>query len=122
MSRFLLDANLSPETAQYLTAAFGLDVFALAGQRLSRLTDIAVVALAQQEQRVIITLDKDFGELYHRRERGNLGVIILRLRDESIESVNEVLGRFFQRQADDIDLDRSLVVLDEVRARIRSEP
>lgn len=121
MSRFLLDANLSPETGRYLVDAFDIDVVALAGQRLNRLTDSAAVALAHREQRVIITLDKDFGELYHRWERGQLGVIILRLRDESIESVNEVLGSFFRQQADEIDLDRSLVVLDGTRVRIRSD-
>lgn len=121
MSRFLLDANLSPETGRYLVDAFDMDVVALAGQRLNRLTDSAVVALAHREQRVIITLDKDFGELYHRWERGQLGVIILRLRDESIESVNEVLGSFFRQQVDEIDLDRSLVVLDGTRVRIRSD-
>jgi predicted nuclease of predicted toxin-antitoxin system len=112
VNRFLLDANLSPETGQYLIASFGVDVLALAGQRFSRLTDSAVVSLAQQEQRVIITLDKDFGELYHRWEGGQLGVIILRLRDESIESVNAALGRFFRTQASEIDLEHSFVVLD----------
>ncbi len=122
MSRFLLDANLSPETAQYLGATLGLDVLDLAGQGLGRLTDGAVVALAQRQQRVIITLDMDFGELYHRRERGRLGVIIHRLRDESIESVNAVLCRFFRGHAAEIDLARSLVVLDEARVRIRSGP
>ena len=120
MSRFLLDANLSPDTARYLATSFDLDVTDLASRRLNRLTDNEVAALARREQRVIITLDLDFGELYHRRERGQLGVIILRLRDESIESVNEVLGRFFRTQADEFDLDHSLVVLDEVRVRIRS--
>ncbi len=121
MTRFLFDANLSPETARYLATTFGSDVLDLVGHRLGHLTDGAMVALAQQEQRVIITLDKDFGELYHRRARGQLGVIILRLRDKSIESVNEVLGRFFLSQANEIPWGSSLVVIDEKRVRIRSE-
>src|SRR5512144_2177385 len=43
---------------------------------------------AKREQRVIVTLDQDFGEIYYLRERGRVGVLVLRLRDQTVASVN----------------------------------
>ncbi len=118
MTKLLLDANLSPETRTYLVETFGLDVTDLITQRQSALTDEQVVALAKQQQRVIVTFDRDFGEIYHLREGGQIGVIVLRLEDQTVESVNGVLGRFFAGEAKTIDVDRSLVILEESRVRI----
>ena len=66
----------------------------------------------------MITFDLDFGELYHLLHRGEFGVIILRLEDQTVESVNRVLDRFFSSDLTDLDLEHSLVVLDEDRVRI----
>jgi predicted nuclease of predicted toxin-antitoxin system len=121
-TRFLLDANMSPLTCDFLVDSLGLDVTELYRQGLHQLRDIDVVALAQQQGRVIITFDLDFGEIYHRRERGKVGVIILRLEDQTVEAVNQILERFFRTAAQDIALEHSLVVVDERRVRIVSEP
>ena len=95
MSKFLLDANISRETAEFLRTTVGLDAEALPREQLE-LKDPEIVALAKKQSRVIITFDLDFGELYHFRERGQLGVIILRLEDQTVESVNAALARFFR--------------------------
>ena len=121
-SRFLLDANLSPETASFLVETLHLDVVSLLTLGLSHLTDRQVVAMAQREARVVITFDLDFGEIYHRGERGNFGAIVLRLEDQTVEAVNRVLSRFFAEIAATVPLERSLVVLDDERVRIVSEP
>ncbi len=117
MSRFLLDANMSPETADFLRRSLGLDVKDLLSLGLSRLRDREIVDLAKSENRVVIMFDLDFGEIYHRRERGSFGAIVLRLDDQTIESTNRVLAEFFTNHAATIPLDRSLVVLDGVRVR-----
>jgi predicted nuclease of predicted toxin-antitoxin system len=121
-TRFLLDANLSPLTREYLAATIGFDVVDLLSSGRHGLRDAAVVALAKEQGRVVITFDLDLGEIYHRYERGTLGVIMLRLEDQTVESVNDVLDRFFRTQAQTIALDRSLVVLEAHRVRIVSEP
>ena len=115
MSKFLLDVNLSPETGAFLRKTFGFDVVRSTPPELP---DEAVVDLAKREQRVIITLDQDFGEIYYLRERGRVGVLVLRLRDQTVASVNRVLAAFFRTQAHDIDLDTSLVVVDEYQMRV----
>jgi predicted nuclease of predicted toxin-antitoxin system len=120
--RLLLDASLSPLTCDFLVDTFGLDVTELYRQGLHQLRDVDIVAMAKQQGRVIITFDLDFGEIYHRHERGQVGVIILRLEDQTVESVNQVLEKFFRGPAQDIPLERSLVVIDESRVRVASEP
>jgi predicted nuclease of predicted toxin-antitoxin system len=120
--RFLLDANLSPETAAFLRSTFDFDAVDLLTLGLSGLTDREVVAMAKRDTRIVITFDLDFGEIYHRWERGRLGVIVLRLEDQPVESTNRVLGQCFATLAPTIPLERSLVVLDGERVRITSEP
>jgi predicted nuclease of predicted toxin-antitoxin system len=102
VSKFLLDVNLSPETGAFLRKTFAFDVVRSTPPELP---DEAVVDLAKREQRVIITLDQDFGEIYYLRERGRVGVLVLRLRDQTVASVNRVLAAFFRTQPHDIDLE-----------------
>lgn len=47
------------------------------------MTDQAILKLAVEERRIIITADKDFGELVFRRLVPAVGVILLRLRASS---------------------------------------
>jgi hypothetical protein len=79
--------------------------------------------LAKREKRMLITFDLDFGRPYHRYERGQVGIIILRLAHQSAVSVNRVLGRFFaDLNSASIALEPSLVVIDDARVRVATEP
>jgi predicted nuclease of predicted toxin-antitoxin system len=118
VNNFLLDANLSPRTGTFLQEAFGFNVVHAGDLVPPGAPDEDVVAAAQRQQRVIITLDPDFGELYHTREKGRLGVIVLRLRNQTRPSVNRVLEAFFRTEAETIELATSLVVIDEARVRV----
>lgn len=84
MSKFLLDANISPLTRLYLQARFSFDVIHLLTEQQGGLSDEQVVILAKQQGRVVITFDRDFGQIYHFRERDRLGVNILRLDDQTV--------------------------------------
>ena len=118
MSSFLLDANLSPKLARFLTTTFGFDVESLLALGLGHLPDPEVVTLAKSRGRVIVTLDEDFGEIYYRHERGAIGVVYLKVQDQANVAVERVLERFFREDAAGIDLDRSLVVVPEHRGRV----
>ncbi len=83
--------------------------------------DDEVAKLALRHRRTPITCDLDFGRLYD-RGRGTFGVIILRLVDQTVESVNRALARFFREDAAGVALDASLVVLDEERRRVVRTP
>ncbi len=118
MTRLLLDANLSPETRRYLVSVLELDVVDLLSLGLGHLSDPEVADLAIQERRVVVTFDLDFGEIFQQRDQ--LGAIILRLADQTVESVNRTLERFFQTSAPGMSLERSLIIVREQRVRVVS--
>lgn len=118
MLKLLLDANLSPKTRKYLEKKFDFNVIDLITENKYGMTDEQVIKLAKKEKRIIITFDLDFGEIYYFNERGKVGTIVLRLENQTVESVNKVLDKFFQKEAKNIDLERSLVVIDENKIRI----
>ncbi len=123
MTRLLLDANLSPRTASYLVDRFELDVVSLLTLGLGHLDDLHVIEFAKQQRRILITFDAGFGTLYHRFERGQVGIIVLRLAHQSADSANRALERFFvDPMANTIALERSLELIDETRLRVTSEP
>ena len=118
MVKLLLDANLSPKTRQYLEEKFNFNIIDLITEGKYNLTDEKVIKLAKRQKRVIITFDLDFGEIYYFSERGKVGIIVLRIENQTVESVNKVLFRFFQKEAKNIDLEKSLVIIDETKVRI----
>jgi predicted nuclease of predicted toxin-antitoxin system len=119
--RFLLDANLSPETAAYLRQQFSFDTSSLLEERKAGLSDAEIVELAIREKRIIITLDLDFGELYHEKTSSGFGVLILRLHNQRVEEVNLILGKFFQSGFGKklfVDHSHALAVLTETNIRV----
>ena len=75
---FLLD-----ESAEFRLAALlqqhGHYVKAIAHDYPSGLPDRQVLAIAKNEQRILITNDRDFGELIFRQRMPHAGVILFRL-------------------------------------------
>lgn len=122
MTSFLADENISPETADFLER-LGYPCRSLRREGPRRLLDRAVVDLATQEGRVILTHDPDFGEIYYLSKGGQLGVLVLRLRNQTVEAVNDVLRRFLGSGAlSDEVLRRSLVVVTEKWYRVYQGP
>lgn len=86
--KFLTDENLGRRIPRYLREA-GYDV--IPSHR--GISDVEVLVLANKEERILITLDKDFGELVFKEKLIYSGVIFLRLKDESVENKKKVLLR-----------------------------
>lgn len=120
MTKFLLDANLSPRTARYLVQTLGLDAVSLLDQHLGALHDSEVVRLARREGRVIVTFDGDFAALYWHAVPDPPGILYLRLAKESqfVPEVNQILERFFRNHAASIDLEHALVTITEQTVQI----
>ena len=64
----------------------------------SRAKDQDILQLARQEGRMIITMDKDFGELVYSSGIAHSGILILRLEDatseEKVDVVKVILNEF----------------------------
>lgn len=78
--------------------------------------DVVVQARALADDRVLVTNDKDFGEMIFRAGRAHRGVILLRLVDERVAAKIQVLQQLLQQHAD--QLVGNFVVASEESARI----
>lgn len=86
MQRFLANEN-APREAVVAARAAGIDVTWIVELQPGA-SDEVVLAMAQRDDRVLITFDKDFGELVFRHGRAaSPGVILLRPRLRSPEIV-----------------------------------
>ena len=74
----LLDAHISRPMLEHLQGQ-GHDCVH-AALLTPGMSDDAVLTLAYEQQRVVLTADKDFGELVYRRNLPACGVVLLRLK------------------------------------------
>jgi len=76
--KFLLDENVDVRLAAFLQSQ-GHDVKSIVYDYPHSLADTHVLAIARSEQRIVITNDRDFGELIVRHRLPHTGVIYVRL-------------------------------------------
>lgn len=79
MIKMLLDEGL-PRTAANLLRERGWDVQHVSERGISTAEDAAIIAIARQEQRMVVTLDADFHALV--AVSGATGPSVLRIRME----------------------------------------
>ena len=77
MIKFLADENIAPSLVLALRAK-GYDIKDIKEERLFGLSDEGVVKLARQQSRIILTCDKDFGNLMKFPLQVHKGVVLLR--------------------------------------------
>ena len=111
--RFLVDESTGPAVAQWLHEQ-GHDVFSVYNSARG-LDDDAIAEKAFNENWILITNDKDFGDQVYREQKPHHGVILLRLDDERAKSKIEILTRLLQSHAD--RLPEQFVVVTEKSVR-----
>lgn len=115
--RLLLNENI-PIASAHKLRSLGYDLVAV-GEKMPGVTDQAVLEIARQTQRIVVTFDRDYGELiYHRDLPIPAGVIYLRFLPTSPEEPAEYLHHLFQQS--DIELESRFTVAD--RNQIRQRP
>ena len=94
--RFLIDECTGPSVARWLRS-IGHDALGVT-ESMPGEDDQRVMEFARRESRVLITNDKDFGELVFKHSLEHFGVVVLRLKDESssakIAAVERVLSLY----------------------------
>jgi predicted nuclease of predicted toxin-antitoxin system len=75
--RVLTDENVHPEVVSFLRAE-GKDVRDVKEDGWTGIEDVKIIHRAEEEQRVIVTHDRDFGQLLIAQARVNVGIIYLR--------------------------------------------
>jgi len=80
--KFLIDVGVGRGVEEFL-ASEGFDTKAVRDINPS-MSDREVLRLALEEKRMIITMDKDFGELVYKSKLGHKGILVLRIEDANI--------------------------------------
>jgi predicted nuclease of predicted toxin-antitoxin system len=78
--RFLIDECTGPAVAKWLRSQ-GHDVASIF-EEARGITDDQIIIKALEERRILLTNDKDFGEMVFKRKVLHFGIVLLRLRDE----------------------------------------
>lgn len=111
--RFLVDECTGPTLARWLRDQ-GHEVFSVYDQARGS-DDETLMRKAYDENWIIITNDKDFGEKVYREKSAHKGIVFLRLEDERSAIKIEVIRTLLAAYAD--RLPRSFVVVSETRIR-----
>ncbi len=116
--RFLVDECTGPGVAAWL-AGQGHDVFSVFDEARGAADD-ALITKAYAESRILITNDKDFGEMVYRERRPHRGVVFLRLADERTAVKIAALQALLDNHA--ARLPNNFVVVTEDRVRFANAP
>lgn len=116
MKLLLLDQDVYAVTAGFLMDA-GYDVVVVSQLGLSQAPDEEILTIAQAQQRILVTRDRDYGNLVFVKGLG-AGVIYLRIVPSNINSVHSELLRVLETYSE-IELAGAFVVVEEDRHRFR---
>ena len=117
---FVVDESTGTAVAEYLRS-LGHDVLAVA-EAMPQADDPAILARALSEGRIIITNDKDFGELIFRSGQAHHGVLLLRLHDETPTNRVRVIKSVLEQYSDRLAGCFTVATEGLVRIRLGSEP
>ena len=98
--RGIVDESTGVVVARWLRS-LGHDILSIREDR-PRMIDEDILALAVRDDRVVITNDKDFGDLVFRDGRPHRGVILLRLADDRTPEKIAALKRLLDDLPDDL--------------------
>lgn len=84
------------------------------------ISDDKVLDLANKEAALLLTSDKDFGEMVFRQGRSNQGVVLIRMAGLSQESKSAIVASAIRKHAS--ELTKAFTVIAPKSIRIRRSP
>jgi predicted nuclease of predicted toxin-antitoxin system len=91
--KFLVDESVEYRVVIFLRN-LGYDTRSVV-ESFSGLDDKIILSVAYKENRILITNDKDFGELIYRLQLPHQGIILFRLSKETYQSKEKKLNYIF---------------------------
>ena len=107
--KFLLDQSADFRLIPHLRQ-LGHDVHVISRNYPPGLPDEDVLAIAREEQRILLVADRDFGELIFHQGVAHAGVIFFRLPGASLHAKTEQLNRVLTDYAVELERGEFLVV------------
>lgn len=99
--KFLADMGISPRTVAKLRRE-GYDAVHLVEKKLEKLEDREILAKAKDEERIVLTVDLDFGYLLAVSGATLPSVILFRLGNESREIIEEYLDNVLSQFTEEL--------------------
>lgn len=118
--QFLADMGVSTRVTQWLQSQ-NHDVVHLRDRGLQRLPNGEIFRLANQERRVVLTFDLDFGEIVAASRGNAVSVVLFRLQNTRSEFVIARLKTVLPQASPDL-AQGAIVVIEESRHRVRKLP
>lgn len=119
MIKFLTDANVFVPIVERLRE-MDHDVFDIKEEGLEKLTDIEVFQTAQNQKRILITMDKDFSNILLYPPSKHHGIIVLKLYKMKVDdATRKFIDAFKTLKLTDIT--GNLVIIDRRKTRVRKE-
>ena len=113
--KFLVDVGVSKKVELWLQKQ-GYDIRTVRDMN-PRMRDKEILKIAASENRMLITMDKDFGELVYNSGLSHSGVLLLRLEQESSVEKVKIVENILERYSD--KLLSNFCVFKEGKLRIR---
>ena len=107
--KFLFDQSADFRLIAHLRQ-LGHDVTAISRDYSHSLADTEVLAIARDEQRILVVADRDFGELIFHQGLAHTGVIFFRLPGAPLQTKIERLDAVLVDHADELSRGEFLVV------------
>jgi predicted nuclease of predicted toxin-antitoxin system len=107
--KFLFDQSADFRLIDHLRS-LGHDVTAISREYPHSLADEDVLAIARQEQRILVVADRDFGELIFNQGLAGAGVLFFRLPGAQLQTKIEHLDQALHDHADDLAVGKFVVV------------
>lgn len=111
--RFLVDECTGPSVARWLREQ-GHDVFSVFDQARG-VDDDWIIQKAMNENRILVTNDKDFGEKVFRQHQTHKGIVLLRLDDERAVNKIKKLDSLLKRYPENLPNHFVVVTVDQIR-------
>ena len=108
---------MSPDIVASVLRAAGHDVALARDEALAGANDERIFAHASAEGRALVTFDLDFSDIRRHPPAGTPGIVVLRLRDQTLQQVRRTAGVLATLLLQESLQDR-LWILDEHRLRI----
>ena len=114
--KFLTDENISKLILNRLRE-FGFDVKDIKEDKNYGMDDLSIMDIAKSECRIILTHDKDFGQILKSPYPKYKGIIILRCRNQNPINVMSVLEKLLFSKFRDL-ITESIIVASETRITV----
>ncbi len=112
--KFIVDECTGPKVANWLKS-LDYEVFSV-HEKARGADDESLINKANKEDFILITNDKDFGELIFKMNKQHKGIILLRLEDERPDNKIDVLSRLLESYSD--KLSNNFIVVTETNVKI----